>query len=161
MQIMNIDLDVMKNVILFNLLLIATMSLFCCNRYKDQQLNQKESIQVIEESLQKILDKNILPKEYYQQPLQIVTPKGFDPIEIKVNGMKCILLPEETNVNRLIKGMDIFTPRPLVEIAELKMCKELIYIDLIFRATGHNFSLQLKRTTKGKLEITKISERTI
>lgn len=153
----------MKNIALIVILLFCTISLtlLSCNHSENNYLVQKDSISIIKESLDHILDKKVLPKEYYTQPLQIIVPKNLQHAEIFINGKKSILLPINTDVKQLMKGMDIFKPITLVELGDFKLRNKLIFIELIFRATGHNFSLELKKDKSGRFKIMNVRERTI
>ncbi|ARS38500.1 hypothetical protein CA265_01890 [Sphingobacteriaceae bacterium GW460-11-11-14-LB5] len=140
---------------------IVIKSGFSTNGGNYNYLDQKDSISIIEESLHHILGKKVLPKEYYNQPLQIIIPENLQHTEIFIDGKKCILLPINTDVKQLMKGMDIFKPITLVELGDLKLDNKLIFIELIFRATGHNFLLELKKDKSGRFKIINVRERTI
>lgn len=152
----------MKSITTFCLFLWLSISLFSCKDHKTQEIkfNQADSVLIIQKSLQIILDKKVLPKEYYSQPLKVlVTNKDLNPnTEIKINGMKSILLPKDTNVDKLLKGMDIFKPIPLFEIIELKKNKGLIHIDIVLRATGLYYLITFKKNLNEEWEMFKISE---
>lgn len=152
----------MKNIISFVLCLWVSMILFSCRDHKieEKKLDQTDSIIIIKKSLQIILDKKILPKEYYNQPLKIlITNKDLNSnTEIKVNGIKSILLPKDTDVKKLLKGMDIFKPIPLFEIIDLKTNKGLFHIDIILRATGLYYQMTFKKNKNAQWEIIKIIE---
>lgn len=152
----------MKSITTFCLFLWLSISLFSCKDHKTQEIkfNQADSVLIIQKSLQIILDKKVLPKEYYSQPLKVlVTNKDLNPnTEIKINGMKSILLPKDTNVDKLLKEMDIFKPIPLFEIIELKKNKGLIHIDIVLRATGLYYLITFKKNLNEEWEMFKISE---
>ncbi|TCD28993.1 hypothetical protein EZ456_02200 [Pedobacter psychrodurus] len=153
----------MKNITLAGRLLFYTISLtlLSCNHSENNYLDQKDSISIIKESLHHILDQKVLPKEYYTQPLQIIVPKNLQQAEILISGKMCILLPINTDVKQLMKGMYIYKPITLIEVGDFKLHKKIIFIEFIFRATGHNFLLELKKDKSGRFKIMNVRERTI
>lgn len=62
-----------------------------------------------------------------------------------VNGKECVVLPEGTLVKDILSKMDIYKPLPLAEVVQLKSKDELIYVEIIFRSTGHDFLLRVKK----------------
>lgn len=135
----------------------------CNNNYKKQQDDIAiDNGKVLITSLTYILKQKSLPKEYYNQPLQIVKSSKYHIVStLKINGINCILLPENTNISSLLKHIDVFKPIPLVEVAALTVKDNLIHIEIILRSTGHNFKLKLKTDENKKYQILEFKEVTI
>lgn len=104
-----------------------------------------------------------LPIDYINQPLQIIQTEHYKPNrQIYVNGYNCIMLPKSDKTEMLMKNMDIFKPLPIIEIVNIKSQDSIIYIDIILRATGHNFLIQLKdNNTSSHYNVIKIESRAI
>jgi hypothetical protein len=154
----------MRKIIVFHIsLYLLTIALFnSCKRFETKNLNSQDSVLIIDKALNHVLKQHILPKEYYNQALQIIKPKGLkQDIKIITNGKLCIILPEGTKAKDVLSNMNIYNPLPLVEIPLLELTNGLIYIELIFRATGHNFLLKIKKNKNGRFDIVGINERTI
>lgn len=143
------------------------ISLICCLvsnscSKKAEKINKDE---IVEFSLNYLLSnytKFQLPIDYINQPLQIIQTKHYKPHrKIYVNGYNCIILPQQSSIDLIRKNMDIFKPLPLVEIIDLELKNDMIYIDIILRATGHNFLIQLKENNASNYKIVKIDSRTI
>lgn len=154
----------MKKIIILyiSFYLLATASFYSCKRYETKSLNNKDSVLIVNEALDHVLKQYILPKEYYNQPLQLIKPKGFKfDVEIIVNGKKCIILPESTQAKDILNKMDIYKPLPLTEVMELKLHNEVINIEIIFRSTGHCFQLKMKKNNTGGFHVVEMKDITI
>lgn len=141
-----------------------TIGLFasCSNVDKKNNLDVRDSVTIINSTLNYVLKTADLPKDYFNQPLKLIVPKGLSTnVNIIVNGKKCILLPNGTLPTEVMKNMDIFRPIPLVEIPLLKNENGIISIELILRSTGHNFLIEMKDNKENKFTIIKFRERTI
>lgn len=116
----------------------------------------------LKSSLEYLLKNIKLPKEYKDQPLQIIS---FKSLKIKtpfmVNGKNCINLPEKTNANELLEGMDLFEPLPLFEIIQYKIDKQFIEFDIILRSTGHALKIKLEKNGQNNFRVIKVYESTI
>ncbi|MFC4141384.1 hypothetical protein ACFSNA_13775 [Pedobacter mendelii] len=152
-----------KLVILDICFCLINIMLYCsCKGYETKNLNNRDSVLIVNEALNHILRQNILPKEYYNQALQLIKPKGFkQDVKIMINGKECIILAEDTNVKDVLNNMNIYNPPPLVEIPLLELRRGLIYMEIIFRATGHSFLLKIKKDKIGRFNIVEINEKTI
>lgn len=138
------------------------LSASCSNIDRKGSLDIRDSLAIISTALNHILKTADLPKDYFNQPLKLVVPKGLSTnVNIIVNGKKCILLPNGTLPSEIMKHMDIFKPIPLVEIPLLKNENGIISIEFILRSTGHNFLIEMKNNKEGKFTIIKFRERTI
>lgn len=115
----------------------------------------------IETSLNYIVKHINLPEEYKTQPLQIIPAKDAWVKELMVNSKKCIILPSNTNVYKMMEDMDIFKPLPIAEVTEIKNIDGLINLEIIFRSTGHAFSIKLKKTKSEVFSVMNVSEYTI
>lgn len=143
--------------------LVATV-LFtsCSSNEKKDSLDVRDSVAIINSSLNHLLKTAELPEDYFNQPLKLIVPKGLSTSSnIVVNGKKCILLPNGTSPSKMMKNMNIFKPIPLVEISSLKKENGIITIELILRSTGHDFLIEMKENKKNRFTFTKLRERTI
>lgn len=143
------------------LLLLLIISVISCNTRKEKSLEIKAD-KALKVSLEYLLKNKDLPKEYLNQPFQIIQhqkPKIIPPLI--VNGKNCIFLAENTNVYKLLGKMNLYEPIPLVEVIELKKLNNIVVIDLILRATGHAFLLNLEEDTNDNYKVIKIEESTI
>lgn len=138
------------------LLSLIFLMIGCGN--KKQQINYDLAI---ETSLNYIVKNINLPEEYKTQPLQIIPAKDHWVKELTVNSKKCIILSSNTNVYKMMEGMDIFKPIPIAEVTEIKHIDGLINLEIIFRSTGHAFSIKLKETKGGVFSVMNVSEYTI
>jgi len=142
----------------------VTIDLFasCSSIDKKNNLDVRDSVTIINSTLNYVLKTADLPEDYFNQPLKLIVPKGLSTnVNIIVNGKKCILLPNGTLPSEIMKNMDIFRPIPLVEIPLLKNENGIISIELILRSTGHNFLIEMKDNKENKFTIIKFRERTI
>jgi hypothetical protein len=57
---------------------------------------------------------------------------------------------------------DVFKPKPYIEVTKFKLYQDkTIELDLIFRATGHWFKMELKPKQEKSWKVEKMSEATI
>lgn len=152
-----------KKIILYiSFYFLAIVSFYSCGRYEAYSLNNKDSVLIVNKALNHILKLNILPKEYYNQPLQLIKPKRFkSDVELVVGGRKCILLSNNAQAKDILSKKEIYNPVPLTEVTELKSHEELIYIEIVFRSTGHNFQLKMKKNNISGFDIVGMREITI
>ena len=143
--------------------MIIVSVISCSNNQRKQQVAATISNgELLATSLAYVLKQKSLPVEYYNQPLQIVKSSKYRIISrLRVNGIDCVLLPEDTNVGLVLKHADVFKPIPLVEVGDLKIIDDLIDIEIILRATGHNFKLKLKTDKNKNYRILELKEATI
>lgn len=128
-----------------------------CKRTSEKERQQI----VVKYALEYVIGLDRLPQVYKSRPLIIINPGFLD--SLSVNGQKCVLLPQGTSSSTILKGMDLFNPIPLVEVGIIKFKdRGIVDIELIFRATGHVFYLNLdyNRTFK-KYDVLKLRESTI
>ncbi|MCX2584605.1 hypothetical protein [Pedobacter sp. MR22-3] len=142
---------------------LITIILYCsCKRYETKSINNRDSVLILNVALNHILKQNVLPKEYYSQPLQLIQPKGFNKdVKIVVNGKGCVMLPEGTKIMDILSRKNIYNPIPFTEVIQLELKNGLIYIEIIFRSTGHDFQLRIKKKEDSGFEVIGINERTI
>lgn len=125
------------------LYLIISMLISCISK-DNKKINKVDSERLVTVSLNYILKNKKLAKEFYDEPLQIIKSNKL-PINSKivVNNKACVLLPENTNINKILKTMDLFKPKPIVEITGFRFEGNLIKLDLIFRTIGRSFKLEV------------------
>lgn len=145
------------------LLLILVVSMISCNIDSKEKPLEIRADKILTTSLEYILKNKNLPIAYQNQPLQIIQHQKNKIIPLLiVNGKNCIFLAEYTDVYKLLDKMDFYEPIPLVEVIELKkLNKNIVVIDLILRATGHAFLLNLEKDNKDNYKVIKIEESTI
>lgn len=141
-----------------SILLLLNLS---CSDSNQRLRGGQDSLQLIKSSLSYILHQKKLPVQYYNQPLQVVQPFNMDLKPFIINNRQCIILPKGTNVIKIIAKQPIFDPVPIVEFKILRMEEEKGKVEVTFRSTGHNFSLQLKKDSKGQILVTGIKEATL
>jgi hypothetical protein len=143
------------------LVLLVCLSCSCAN--KDRPVvNNADFTLIVATSLGYILENERLVIDYYNQPLQILDSYKY-PIRghITIKGNRCIVLPAETNIGKILQGMDIFKPVPLVEISGFIYQGSNANIKITLRATGHVFDLKVKKRSADAFEIINISSYTI
>ena len=156
----NIRTNYMKNRLLM-LLMTWFMVLGCIDKNKSS-IQNNEYPKILTFSLGYIFKNNQMAAAYYNQPLQLLANIKYPLKEsVSVNGQQCLILPANTDIDKLLSTMDIYHPVPLVEILEFKNNGQTADLNILFRATGHNFLLTVKKTQKGGYVIGKVTERTI
>jgi hypothetical protein len=134
----------------YRLILFLVLGVTSCNPNADKKNVQKTKDHALVFALEFILKNNKLPKEFYEQPLQIkknhLVPYLHEPII--VNDRKCIILPEDMDIQTKLRGMDIFKPYPIVEINEYKIDHNMLRIMLIFRTIGNVYNLTLENSKR-------------
>lgn len=132
----------------YKLIVFLFLGITSCNPKVDKKDVQKHKDHALAFALEFILKNNKLPKEFYEQPLQIkknsLVPYLNEPII--VNNRKCIILPEDMDIRVKLSGMDIFKPYPIVEINEYKIDHNMLRITLIFRSIGNVYNLTLENS---------------
>ena len=150
------DFMAVKQKILIPLILI----IIGCSCSRNNDKNNINNLLIT--SLEYILANEDLPKEYRNQPLQIVQYKKDSIVKpLKVNGKECIILAEQTDVYKMLNGMDLFKPIPVVEIIKVNFFKEFIIVDLIFRATGHAFEVKVEKKNNGYFKVISMKTSTV
>ncbi len=119
-----------------------------------------DSTEIIGQSLDYIFLNNQFAPTYYSQPLRVIksinVPKDFN---VVVNDKKCLLV-KSPKYPDFFKDTD--KPIPYVEVEKLKVNDNgSVEIDLIFRATGHWFMLELSKDEKLVWKVIKMEEATI
>jgi len=150
----------MKNRI--SILLLLSLIANSCSFTAQSKIDDAAYPKVLNTALQYIFKNYKMPEEYYNQPLQILENKKYPLKErMMINGNYCLILPAGTDINKIISVMDIYQPVPLVETVKFTNKGQNAELDLVFRATGHNFLITLEKTRSESYKIIKIVERTI
>jgi hypothetical protein len=118
-----------------------------------------DSVRVIETGIEYVFDTQKFNPYYYSQPIKIVK-SAYIPKKAQfiIHGRQCEIidkLPDSVYRN-------VFKPTPYIEVVKFKSNQDkTIELDLIFRATGHWFKMELKPKQEKSWKVEKMSEATI
>ncbi|UKT63404.1 hypothetical protein [Pedobacter mucosus] len=150
---------------IFRLILYLPLLLVCCcnDSKSETTISEYESQLIISKSLEYILEHKMLPKDYYDKPILIANTDNRLHLtsKIHVNGFDCIILPQTTNISKIIKRSDIYKPVPLLEIISINMKGKYFYTDLIFRSTGHTFLLVIEKKGMNNFKVKTLKQQSI
>lgn len=140
---------------------IIWLFLISCNKNSgshDGKGGELDSAKVIKQSLVYIFNTNKFAPTYYTQPIKIVkSPNLPSDLDFSIMGKKCELVDKPAEFHT-----DLFKPIPYVEVEKIKFINgESAEVDLIFRATGHWFMLELNKDEKSDWKVVEMREATI
>lgn len=115
-----------------------------------------DSVKVIEAGVDFILKTERLSNDYYLNPLKIVKSRNVPSNTVFfTNGFKTQIVNEKLNLKIRIDSTKVQT---YVEVIELKNAeKDRVLVTLLFRTTGNEFAIWLKKGQSKCLEIDSVS----
>lgn len=121
----------------------------------DTTTNTIDTLKVIEHGVDYIFKTQRFAIDYYINPLKIVKSKNVPAnITFFLNGLKIELVNEKPNLNT----EDWRHPYPYLEVLKLKNTeKDRVLLTLLFRTTGNEYTIWLKKEKSNNLKIDSLS----
>jgi len=141
------------------LLILCTGLLCFLSCRKKTEVNFEKVFQF---SLEHTINTRLVPNVYAVKTLKIIKPKGLALAKsFSVNGKKCEILPENTSISVLLKNYDVFDPIPVVQVSSYTVNNDKISIGMMFKATGHFITLELKQEDNHQFKVISFQDVTL
>jgi len=140
-------------------LIYFAVMIFFVSCLKKTEVNFEKVFQF---SLEHTINTKLVPNVYNVKTLKIIKPKGVVLTKnFSVNGKKCEILPENTDIFKLLRGYNVFDPIPVVQVSSYSVDSDKIIIGLVFRATGHFITLELKQQDRNHFKVVSLQDKTL